>query len=105
LTVLQGWLLPVILGTRFVTVGGAIANDVYSKNYHQAGTFGYTGVIRYDNLNELFALARESNQDYEYTLAWIDYLATRTQLGQGLFIRGKQPSPLPANPRDHRLGS
>lgn len=126
-TVPRGWFLPVTPGTKFVTVGGAIANDVHGKNHHRSGTFGLhlarlyvcrsdqgivecspwenvdlfratvgglglTGIILaaeiqlkelpgdeieadaipFQSLANFEALAEASDEEFEYTVAWID---------------------------------
>ena len=145
----QGWFLAVTPGTKYVSVGGAIANDVHGKNHHVTGSFGnhvrcfellrsdgerllcsptenieyfratisglgLTGLItwaeiqlrrvpnsavsvesiKYKNLAEFFSLSAESEKDYEYTVAWIDCLATGDSIGRGLFSRGNHAPPL-----------
>ena len=137
----RGWFLSVTPGTSFVTVGGAIANDVHGKNHHCAGTFGahvrrialmrsdrglllcdaaenadllratigglgLTGVIAWadlqlkrvggpwiDNeaipfrsLKSFLDLSHESNEGFEYTVAWLDCFAGRN--ARGIFFRG-----------------
>ena len=139
----HNWFLPVTPGTKYISVGGAIANDVHGKNHHKEGTFGrhvrkfellrsngerlicsptentdlfsatigglgLTGLInwvefslkkiagsniaqesfRFNNLKEFFTLSDESDKDWEYTVAWVDCIATGDELGRGLFMRG-----------------
>lgn len=156
-----GWFLPVTPGTRFVTVAGAIANDVHGKNHHRAGTFGahverltllrsdgtrlecsrtenadmfratiggmgLTGFItsadirlrrvgsatvdqstvKLANLDDYFAAAAEADEKFEYTVAWIDSLATGTRLGRGLLMRAEHSpvGPAASRSRPARIG-
>lgn len=157
LIVPRGWFLPVTPGTKYITVGGAIANDVHGKNHHRAGTFGryvtrlellrsdgqrvicspeenahlfratiggmgLTGLIlwaelrlkripsayveeelvRFESLDEFFAISEQSDQDYEYTVAWVDCLARGKRLGRGIFIRGNHAVGVPSLEPDRK---
>jgi len=146
----RGFFLPVTPGTKYVTVGGAIANDIHGKNHHIAGTFGHhvqsfelvrsdgtrilcspsqnqqwftatiggmglTGLItwaevrlrpivsrsidyvgeKFVGIDEFLDLSRRATA--EYTVAWIDCVATGKNFARGIFMQGehsKEPGKL-----------
>ncbi len=60
-----GWMLPVVPGTQWVTIGGAIANDVHGKNHVQEGCFGaHLIALKLARSNgEVFDCSLESNNE------------------------------------------
>jgi FAD/FMN-containing dehydrogenase len=54
---------------------------------------------RFRNLSEFFALAAQSDHDYEYTVAWLDCATAGAKLGRGVFMRGNHVAHTAAAPR------
>lgn len=72
----HGFFPAVVPGTQFVTLGGAIANDIHGKNHHRRGTFGCHV--------EAFTLLRSDGREYRCSLEKNPHLFSATIGGMGL---------------------
>ena len=64
----RGWFMPVTPGTKYVTVGGAIASDVHGKNHHLSGSFS-DYVLNFKLLiadGSIVTCSRDDNADLFY---------------------------------------
>jgi len=68
----EGFFLPVTPGTQYITIGGAIANDVHGKNHHRAGSFGNhvhsIGLMRSDHEGILICSEHEHSELFYATI-------------------------------------
>lgn len=88
----HGWFLPVVPGTKHVTVGGAIANDIHGKNHLRYGTFGQH-VIALTLLRSDRAYVCSTTQNAQLFSATIGGLGLTGLVTQATIQLRKTPSP------------
>lgn len=61
----RGFFPMVVPGTRFVTLGGAVASDVHGKNHHRDGGFGdhVTEIVLVTGAGDVVRASRDENPD------------------------------------------
>ncbi len=164
----RGFFPAVTPGTKYVTVGGAIAADVHGKNHHRDGSIsnfvesfelllasglvircsrqenadafwatiggmGLTGILltarlrkrpvksaylivdyqKARDLDQVLELFAQGDEQYQYSVAWIDCLASGSVMGRSVLMRGNhalatdlpahlQAAPLAVKPKRKR---
>ena len=61
----RGWFFPITPGTKFISIGGAIASDVHGKNHHNAGCFSEC-LLSFDLMlpeGEIISCSRKKNKE------------------------------------------
>ncbi|MCS6981719.1 MAG: FAD-binding oxidoreductase [Flavobacteriales bacterium] len=67
----RGWFLPVVPGTKYVTLGGAFASDIHGKNHHAQGSFSdqVEEVELFTSRGELIRCSRHEKPDLFWATA------------------------------------
>lgn len=90
-------------GLFAATVGGlgltGLVTWVELQLQRVAGPWMQVESLRYDGLDDFFALSAESAASHEYTVAWVDCLAKGKALGRGHFLRANHAAPGAAGQR------
>lgn len=156
----QGWFPTVTPGSKYVTMGGALASDIHGKNHDKDGSFvdsvnsfklltaerqslncsrqenselfwattggmGLTGFIseivislrpvenqymvvkkiKCANLAETFKTIENNQENFQYSVSWIDGLSGGDNLGRSILMLGRHARDSELSPRTNALAT